>query len=174
MLTPQTSEPATRTVVPNQTQLGEAHMKVIYMGLILNMLLPIVVILAGLGVRHFVQGGEAGPVTDQTRIMFYALLFVAVSEIGVTIFLKKLFLKPLPTTGEPSESIPTIAFIQSRYLILYNLAFAPAIYGFVWYFLGGELKEFVLFAVISLIMFRLVRPSADFFYSLFGARPAVE
>ena len=174
MLTPQTSGSATQTGVPNHTQLREAHMKTIYMGLILNMLLPIVVILAGLGVRHFVQGGAAEPVTDQTRIIFYALLFVAVSEIGVTIFLKKLFLKPLSTTEAPPASIPTIAFIQSRYLILFNLAFAPTIYGFVWYFLGGELQEFVLFAVISLIIFRLVRPSADFFYSLFGARPAVE
>jgi hypothetical protein len=161
-------------MTPNPTQIGEAHMKVMFLGLVLCLLLPIAIGGAGFLVRHFVQGGEPPAPESQSRIFFYALLFVAVSELPVALFLKKQMLKPLPTTGVPPENAPTTAYIISRYLVIFNLAAACSLYGFVWFFLGGTFGEFVLFAVIGLIIFRLVRPSREYFYSLFGVRPAIE
>ena len=161
-------------MTPNSTQIGEAHLKVMYLGLVLCLLLPIVVVGAGYLVRQFVQGGAPPEPDSQSRILFYALLFVAVSELPVALFLKKQMLKPLPTSGAPPENAPTRAYIISRYLVIFNLAAACSIYGFVWFFLGGTFGEFVLFAVIGLVIFRLVRPSREFFYSLFGVRPAIE
>ena len=161
-------------MTPNQTQIRDAHEKVLFLGLALNLLLPAVVLAAGFLVRQVVFGGGALVVDDPSRVMFYVLLFVAASEIAVALFLKKIMLKPLPVTGEPADNVPTTTFVVSRYLVVFNLAAACSIYGFVWFMLGGTVAEFVLFAVIGLIIFRLVRPSKEFFYSLFGVRPAIE
>jgi len=161
-------------MTPNSTQIRDAHMKVMYLGLVLCLLLPMVVVGAGYLVRQFIQAGEPPTPDSQARIFFYALLFVAVTELPVALLIKKRMLKPLSTTGPPPENAPTTAHIISRYLVIFNLAAACSIYGFVWFFLGGTFGEFALFAVIGLIIFRLVRPSQEFFYSLFGVRPAME
>jgi hypothetical protein len=161
-------------MTPNSTQIRDAHIKVMYLGLVLCLLLPIAVVGAGYLVRQYIQGGDPPAPDSQSQVIFYALLFVAVSELPVALLIKKQMLKPLPTKGTPPESVPTTAFVISRYLVIFNLAAACSIYGFVWFFLGGTFGEFVLFAVIGLIIFRLVRPSQEFFYSLFGVRPATE
>ena len=142
-----------------------------YLGLALSLGSAVVFLLVGYLLRH---GGvvEAAEPTRESQVMFYSLLFVAVSEVPLALFLKKTFLKPIK--GSEGVPIPTTNFIQSRYLVLFNLAAACSCYGFVWYLLGGTLPEFALFAVIGLIIFRLVRPSAEFFFSLFGVRPAIE
>ena len=86
-----TPDTATTTSVPNQNQLRESHMRIMYLGLVMNLLLPIVLLFVGLGVRQFIQGGEV-TAGEGNRVFFYALLFVALSEIGVTLVLKKQFL----------------------------------------------------------------------------------
>lgn len=156
---------------PTQMQIREALVRVMYIGLALSLGLAMVFLLVGFLLR---QGGamEAAAPTRENRVMFYALLFVAVSEVPLALFLKKIFLKPLAESG--GAAVPTTSFIQSRYLVLFNLAAACPCYGFVWYLMGGTLPEFALFAVIGLLIFRLVRPSAEFFFSLFGVRPAIE
>ena len=168
-----TQTPGTTATPPNQTQIREAHMKIMYLGLLFNLVVPAVILAAGLAFRKFVQGGDFEGTANAQRFLLYALLAVAVSEVPVALFIKKQMLKPLPIGGATGPA-PTVDFVISRYIVLFSLAVAPSIYGFVWFMLGGSLPEFVLFALVSLIIFRLVRPSAEFFYSLFGVRPAVE
>jgi len=157
----------------NQSQLREAHMRIIYLGLVLNLLMPIVIVVAGYFIRQTMNsGGQSwGAAPDTVRILFWALLAVALSEVGVTLFLRKTLLQPNMRPAETSDPQTDIPHVQSRYIVLFALALSPAFYGLVLYLLGGEFREFVLFAVISLVIYRLVRPGQDFFYALFGARP---
>lgn len=160
------------TTAPNSTQIRETHLKVIYLGMALTLGLSAALLLVGYFLRQNVAAD--GTTAEPQRIFLYALLAVALSELPVALFMKKLMLKPLPESGTGGAAIPTTSYVLSRYMVLFNLAAACPVYGFVWYFLGGTLPEFVLFAVIGLIIFRLVRPQAEFFYSLFGVRPAIE
>lgn len=157
----------------NQSQLREAHMRVIYLGLVLNLLLPVVVVVAGYFIRQMMNsGGEAwGASPDTLRILFWALLMVAASEVGVALFLRKTMLKANMCPADKSDPQTDIPLVQSRFVVLFALALSPSFYGLVVYLLGAEFREFVLFAVVSLVIYRLVRPGQEFFYALFGARP---
>lgn len=154
-------------VVPNQSQIRQCLLKVVYLGLAMTIGLPLVLLLVGFVIRQ--ASGES--VDAPQRIFLYALMAVAVAEIPAALFIRKTLLKPLPETG---GTAPTTAYVFSRYLVIFNLAGACSFYGMVWYLLGGTLPEFALFAVIGLVIFRLVRPSTEFFFSLFGVRPAIE
>ena len=169
---PQAEHPAAAgTAAPNSTQIRNAHVKVMYAGMALTLGFPAVLLLVG----HLLRP-DAAP-ADQTavpgRVLFYALLAVALAEIPAALIVKKVLLRPL-TEALPPAAVPTVSTVFSRYLVLFNLAAACPVYGLVWYLLGGTMPEFVLFAVVGLLIFRLVRPSTEFFYSLFGARPAIE
>ena len=159
------------TSAPNTTQIQQTQMKVMYLGLAYTLGLPLVLFAVAAVVRP--DGGTSGGEPWSNRVMFYALLAVALMEIPTALFLKKVMLKPLPTS-EPGQPIPTTGFVFSRYLIIFNLAAACSVYGLVWHILGGTLAEFALFALIGLVIFRLTRPTTEFFFSLFGVRPAIE
>jgi hypothetical protein len=164
-------QPTPGAAVPNSTQIRAAHVKVIYAGMALTLGFPAMLLLVG----HLLRQGAAppDPAAGPQRVLFYALLAVALSEIPAALIVKKVLLKPLAASDSPA-AVPTTSTVFSRYLILFNLAAACPVYGLVWYLLGGELPEFVLFAVVGLVIFRLVRPSTEFFHSLFGAHPAIE
>jgi hypothetical protein len=171
-MTTQPSRPPTHgAAAPTGTQIQQTQLKVMFAGLALTLALPAILVVVGSLLRQ----GDAAAVGAQPpqRILFYALLAVAASEIPAALILRKVMLKPLPTS-DPGQAVPTTAYVFSRYLVMFNLAAACSVYGLVWYLLGGTLPEFALFAVIGLVIFRLVRPSTEFFHSLFGARPAIE
>jgi hypothetical protein len=158
---------------PNPTQLREGHMRAMMLGLVLNLLLPAVIVAIGYFLRRIMDAESETAIMDpeSLQILFFALLLVAVSEIPVVLFLKKLLLKPLPSNQAADADVPSVTFVISRFVLLYAVALSPSIYGLVYYLLGGEFRFFVLFGVISLLIFRLARPSQEFFYSLFGVRP---
>lgn len=175
MTTSASVQPTHQTATPNRTQIRETLMKVMYLGMALTLGVSAVLCVAGYLLRQNGIGAGVGTTSaEPERVFFYALLAVAISELPMALLLKKKMLKPLPDSGTTGVAIPTTSYVLSRYMVLLNLAAACPVYGFVWYILGGTLPEFVLFAAIGLIIFRLVRPEAEFFYSLFGTRPAIE
>lgn len=164
--------PTHQSSAPNTTQIRETHLKVMYLGMALSLGIPTLLLVLGYFLRT--SSGLGDTVAEPNRMLFYALLVVACSELPAALIMKKTLLKPLPDSQAQSASIPTTDYVFSRYLVLFSLAAACPVYGLVWYLMGGTMPEFVLFAVIGLIIFRLSRPSTEFFFSLFGVRPAIE
>ena len=159
------------TAAPSREQIQQTQMKVMYLGLAMALGLPLILMAVGYFIRQ--SGSLAEGSASPERLFFYALLAVAISEIPAALFLKKAMLKPL-SPSDTGQAVPSTDYVFSRYLVIFNLSAACPVYGLVWYLLGGTLPEFALFAVIGLIIFRLTRPSTEFFYSLFGVRPAIE
>jgi hypothetical protein len=161
-------------MTPNTTQIREAHMRTIYLGLIFNLLLPIVLLVVGVAIkRTMVTGGGGWAVSAETlRILFWALLAVGVSELGAAVYLKKILLKPDMPELREREASAAVSFVLSRYVVLFAVALSPAIYGFVYYLMGGTFQHFVLFGLISLVIYRIVRPTQESFFALFGVTPS--
>ena len=159
--------PTHQSSAPNSTQIRETHLKVMYLGIALSLGVPALLLLLGYFLRA--SGSLGGTVAEPNRMLFYALLIVACSELPAALIMKKTLLKPLTDLQAGSASIPTTDYVFSRYLVLFSLAAACPVYGLVWYLMGGTMPEFALFAVLGLIIFRLSRPSTDFFFSLFVA-----
>jgi hypothetical protein len=99
------------------------------------------------------------------QILFFALLFVAVSEVAVAFLLKKLFFSPdkvRPTLHDPA-AFAKLATGGS--IALAALGAASMIYGIILLILGMEITRVALFALISLVHFRLFRSTSDFLRS---------
>jgi len=156
-------------------EIRKSHMQMVFKGLIMNLLIPGVLVIAGVALRNIMFSGDVDQVIKDEKdlqVFFYALMFVAVMDVPVVLFLKKTLLKPLDlAAGSETTEVPTPSKIAAQYTILYNLSMAASVWGFIYYMLGGAFEYFILFALISLITFRLIRPSAVFYYSLFGERP---
>jgi hypothetical protein len=153
----------------------KSHMKVVFMGLIMNLVIPGVLVGAGVGLKNLMGAGDTPQVMEPNALqtLFYALMFVSLSEGVAVYFLRKKLLKPLEvTSGTESAEVPTVSQILAKYTILYMIAMSCSIYGFIYYVLGGQFEYFILFTLVSLLTFRLIRPQAEFYYSLFGEQSA--
>lgn len=152
----------------------KSHMQMVLKGLILNLLVPGILVGAGVALRKIMGSGDVDQIIKSDRdlqFFLYALMFVALMVVPIVFFLKKKLLKPLDlAAGSESTTVPTTSQIATKYTILYYLSMAASIWGFIYYLLGGQFQYFILFALISLITFRLIRPSAEFYYSLYGER----
>jgi hypothetical protein len=161
-------------MTPNMTQIREAHMRAIYLGLIFNLLTPIALLVLGFLIkRAMVTGGGGWAVTAETlQILFWTLLVVGLSELGVALYLKKILFRPGMPELREREPQAAVRFLLSRFVVLFALAMTPAVYGFVYYLMGGTFQHFVLFGLISLVIYRIVRPTQESFFALFGLSPS--
>jgi len=155
-------------MVPNSKQLSEGHMRVTKLGLILNLVVPALIVLGGIGLRNVM---EFGAMVDEASLqaVFWALVVVAAGDLGAVMFLKTKMLRPPMPELEGKEPVAAVEFVVMRYLVIFVIALSPAVMGLVYFMLGGTVEDFVLFGVISLLIYRLVRPKREFFDSLFGA-----
>ena len=156
-------------MIPNSRQLHDGHMKVMRLGLIMNLVVPALMVLGGMGLRNVMS---LEPMCDipSLRLIFWVLIVMSGGDLGAVMFLRKKMLQPNMTELEGMEPAQAIDFVMMRYMVFYVIALSPTALGLVYFMLGGLLEDFVLFGVISLLIYRLVRPKRDFFDSLFGNR----
>jgi len=103
---------------------------------------------------------------EALQIIFFALLFVAVSEVAVAFVLKKMFFSPervRPTLDNPDAFAK---LVTGGSVALAALGAASMIYGIILFILGMDMGRIALFALISMVHFRLFRPTSDFLRSV--------
>lgn len=135
--------------------------------LFINVLAPAFFFLVAYLVR---AGGilPATPLVDSgvLQILFYALLFVAVSEIGVAYVIKKTLFAPDKVRAALADPNAFTKLVTGGTITLAAIGATSIMYGIVLYLLGMEVTQFALFALIAMLHFRLFRPNADFLRSL--------
>ena len=138
--------------------LDQMHTKLLNLGLLLDVFVPAVLFSLGLFLRS--QGVGARSV-EGLDILLWVLLAVSAGEVLAIYLLKKkiLFAPNMPKAKEQSVS-PKRMFLRSA-LILFSLSLSPAIYGFIYFLLGGTVERFVLFIAITLLCFLLFKPKLE-------------
>jgi hypothetical protein len=95
------------------------------------------------------------------------LLAVSILELVGIFVLKKKWLTPNnPMFGQTKSFKQLSGRILTLYIILYFLALSPAIYGFLFFMMGGVRDMFVLMACLTLIGYLLARPRPAFIEEL--------
>ncbi len=142
------------------------HLRLIYLGLLLNIVLPL--ILLGLG-YFFRSSAFVEQQNFDLRFVLVILLAVSFAELGVIWILKRKWLgnflqvPALPavqTVIQPPARSPQ-KFAFSFAIVIYSLCLTPSIYGFVYFLLGGNLNWFVLFIAITFLGFLLFKPKEE-------------
>jgi len=132
-----------------KNQIESVYFKTLYFGIFLNVFAPAILILLGLFLRS--KGIGTKPISSIDLIL-YILLAASVIEVLFIIFFKKQF--------SSRARIDKQSFFQMN-LVVFSLALSPTIYGFVYFILGGEVRWFLAFAVITLLSFRIFKPNLE-------------
>jgi len=139
--------------------LESVHFKAVYLGLLMNVFLPAVLVVFGLYLRSKGVGTNSIKSLD---LLLIILLFVSATEVFfVFFFRRKFFLGKSHSKDETTKPTRTEDDFIRYSLILFSLCLSPTIYGFVYYLLGGTLEWFIIFACITLICFRFFKPSLE-------------
>lgn len=138
--------------------LDQIHTKLLYLGLLLDVFVPAVLLSFGLFLK---SKGMVARSFERLDILLWILLAVSVGEVLTIYLIKKkiLFAPNIPKAKERSISLPQM-FLRSA-LILFSLSLSPAIYGFIYFLLGGMVERFVLFIAITLFCFLLFKPKLE-------------
>jgi len=152
-------------VKPSKYEISRLAMRILYIGLFIDVVGAAVLFFGGMFLE---SRGLAGSVPmEELKIFGYALLAVSLLELVVIFVLKKKWLTPNnPMFGQTESFKKLSGRILTLYIILYFLALSPAIYGFLFFMMGGVRDMFVLMACLTLIGYLLARPRPAFIEEL--------
>ena len=140
------------------SDLDKLHTKLLYLGLVLNFFAPVVLFSLGLFLRS--QGVGARSI-EGLDVLLWILLAVSAGEVLAIYLLKKkiLFAQNMPKAWRQNVFLEQMLLRSA--LILFSLSLSPAIYGFIYFLLGGMVERFVLFIAITLLCFLLFKPKLE-------------
>ena len=139
--------------------LESVHFKAIYLGIIMNVFVPALLVILGLFLRS--KGVGENPIKT-LDLLLIVLMVVSVTEVFfVFFFRKKFFLGGNQQKEKASIKTGTQDDFTRYSLIIYSMCLSPTIYGFVYYLLGGTLQWFVIFVCFTLICFRFFKPGLE-------------
>lgn len=142
----------------SHVDIDRVHTRLLNLGLLLNVLTPVIIISVGAFLKT--RGISGSPGTD-LRIFFWALIAVALSEIPVIYVIKRSFLSGGKVFQKSRRHATAEQSLLQWGMMIFSLSLAPAIYGLVYYLLGGSLERFVLFAAITLFCFLVFKPKLE-------------
>lgn len=146
---------------PSEYEISGLSMKILYIGLFINVVGAVIVFFGGTYLVDNVLEKIADP--EKMKVFGYALLAVSIIELVAIFFMKRNFFNPDNIKRmNPRTFMQFAGQIKVYYLILYFLAFAPSIYGLLYYYLCGDQNMFVLMICITLIGYMMIRPKPSF------------
>ena len=143
--------------------------KPVYFGLLMNIFVPVVI----LGVAYYLDksGGAQGTIQkSELNILFWMLAAVSLADGAMAIYFRhKKFMAPMIRSKETfEEDITRGVFTQS--IICYSMTTAIAVYGLVFYLMGGSFMHLFFFVFLSFIAFQLIRPRYGFIEKVLAAQ----
>ncbi len=135
--------------------------------LVINLAMPGLLFLCAYLLRSMEILPVGGLIPAETlQIVFFALLFVAVSEVAVAFVLKKMFFSPERVQPTLNDTDAFAKLVTGGSITLAALGAASMVYGVILFILGMDITRIALFALISMVHFRLFRPTSDFLRSV--------
>ncbi len=99
---------------------------------------------------------------ETLQILFFALVFVAVTELVTSFIVKKALFAPAKVRTVLNDASGFAKLAKGATVTLAALGASAVLYGIVLYILGEDLTKVALFGLIALVHLRLFRPTADF------------
>ena len=136
----------------------QLHTKLLNLGLLLDVFVPAILFSLGIFLRS--KGVGAKPF-EGLNILLWVLLAVSAGEILAIHLIKKriLFAQNNPQVEKENTAAERIFFTSG--LILFSLSLSPAIYGFIYFLLGGMTERFVIFIAVTMLCFVLFKPKLE-------------
>ncbi|MBD3170587.1 MAG: hypothetical protein GF307_13975 [candidate division Zixibacteria bacterium] len=136
------------------------------LGFVINLVAPAIILLIG-----YIVGRELHDLftleDDALTAIRWALIGVSVAEIVIAFLIKRhLFSKLDKYFPEGTDLKAAVGLVVKMMVIIHVLAATPALYGLLYYILGGGIDGFLLMIILNLIGFQLCRARKSDFDSL--------
>jgi len=144
--------------IHSNLDIDRIHTKLLNLGLFLDVFAPAVLFSLALFLRSQGIGTRSFEGLD---ILLWALLAVSAGEVLAIYLIKKKFLFAQSMLKAKEQGISPEQMFLRPAMILFSLSLSPAIYGFIYFLLGGMVERFVLFIAITLLCFLLFKPKLE-------------
>lgn len=146
-------------VLNRQVDIDGVHSRLLNLGLVLNVLVPVILLSVGVFLKSKGVGLSLG---SNLKILFLVLMIAGVGEIPLIYIMRRSFLSARKAFQKESEGhVATEKVLFQWGVLIFSLSLSPTIYGLVYYLLGGSLERFVLFAAITLFCFLVFKPKLE-------------
>jgi hypothetical protein len=134
------------------------HTRLLYLGLVMNVLAPLLLLSLGILLK---SRGVEGDMGAGLNTFIWVLIAVAFSEIPVIYLVRKTTLsaRKAQLDSHPQATAGQLQFKWS--ILVFSISLSPAIYGLIYYLMGGTLERFVLFVAVTLLCFMLFKPKLE-------------
>jgi len=141
--------------------LNSILVKPVYIGLAMNVFIPVLILL----IAYFVDQPDISRRTinfGELPVLFWALVAVSVADAVMAVYMRnRLFKSPMISSKETFvDDLAKRTFTQT--IICTAMTTAIALYGLVYYFVGGTFDHLLLFVFLSFIAYQLIRPRHGF------------
>jgi hypothetical protein len=142
-----------------QVDIDRVHFRLLNLGLVLNVLVPVILLSVGAFLKSKGVGLSSG---GNLKILFLVLMVAGVGEIPLIYVMRRSFLSARKAFQEESAGhVATEKVLFQWGVLIFSLSLSPTIYGLVYYLLGGSLERFVLFVAITLFCFLMFKPKLE-------------
>lgn len=147
-------------MVLSPTEIREIQGTVARRGVHICVGIPVLMLLAALLLRKYLDF-LANPIAtpENLEILGFAFLGVAAVDMAAAYLLKRRLLTPAQLKSRlMAQPADFGAKLADAYVPVFIVATAPALYGLIFYFLGGDLDTYVLISVFCPAGLLLLRP----------------
>lgn len=131
------------------------------LGMLINIMLPALVAILAYAAHaaHLMEPVES--FTSDPPILFIALGAVAISELVAAFIIRRVLFSRERAAAVRDDAVKAEQWVLRSSLIIFVLGASPMIYGAILYLLSGDLRQLAFFGIITLVAYRLFRPTAD-------------
>ena len=145
-------------MIPDPQKLAERAARI---GMIINLMLP-----AGIAILAYAIEASGGvPKWEITQsgppIIFIVFGALAISELAVAFFIRRKFFSRDHVASFRTDSPAIDQWLMKSSIIVFALGASPMLYGAILYIFSGDVRQLAFFGIVTMLAYRLFRPSAD-------------
>jgi hypothetical protein len=131
------------------------------LGVLINLAIPAALALLVYGLRHGAGvGAEASSVAGPS-LVFLVLVGLAVLELIGAFLLRRRFLCPERVRTIRHDPTLVEQWLTRSAMLVFALGASPMLYGAGLYLWSGDTRHLAFFGIITLLAYRLLRPTQD-------------
>ena len=94
-------------------------------------------------------------------VLFFAFVAVALGELVAAFVMRRILFSPDRARPIRHDSRLVEHWVRQSSIVIFALGGSPLIYGAILYLLSGDIAQLAIFGIISLLAYRLFRPTRD-------------
>jgi hypothetical protein len=131
------------------------------LGVLINLAIPAAVALLAYGLRSGADVGTEASSVAGPSLMFLVLVGLAVMELIGAFLLRRRFLSAERVRTIRHDPALVEQWLTRSAMLIFALGASPMVYGAGLYLWSGDLRHLAFFGIITLLAYRLFRPTED-------------